>query len=122
MVSATNSAILWIDSQIARVFEITGDQVHTRVFRREEPEKHINPHTPRAGHYENRFFHAVAGHLSDVQALLVLGPGVVKDQFFHHVQTDHPKLAARILAVESADHPNDAQLLAYARKHFGAHP
>lgn len=117
------STVLWIDSRVARIVEIDGDKVLNHVFHRDEPEKHINPHTPRAGHYEHRFFHAVAQHLGDTDALVVLGPGPAKDHFVNHLQSEHAPLAARILRVESADHPSDAQLVDYARKCFQAdHP
>jgi stalled ribosome rescue protein Dom34 len=115
------TTVLWIDSRVARIVEIDGDEVLNQVFHREEPENHINPHTPRAGHYEHRFFHSVAHRLENTDGLIVLGPGPAKDQFVNHLQREHATLAARVLRVEPADHPSDAQLLDYARKAFQAH-
>lgn len=110
--------IVWIDSKVAKVFELTGEDVRHHVHHREEPEQHINPHTPRAEHYEERFFHDVAGRLSGRDAILVLGPGVAKDQFVHHLQRHHVELARAVVGVEASDHPSDAQIVAHARKHF----
>lgn len=111
--------IIWIDSKVAKVFELVGeDVVHHHVHHREEPGQHINPHTPRAGHYEERFFHDVAGRLSAEGGLLVLGPGVAKDQFVHHLGSHHAAIARAIVGVETADHPSDAQIVAFGRKYF----
>jgi len=110
--------IVWIDSKVAKVFELAGEDVHHHVYHREEPGQHINPHTPRAGHYEERFFHDVAARLSAQSALLILGPGVAKEQFVHHLQLHHAEIARGIVGVESSDHPSDAQLVALARKRF----
>jgi stalled ribosome rescue protein Dom34 len=113
--------IVWIDSKTARVFELAGDEFRRHVYHRDEPDHHVNPHTSRAGHYEALFYHDVAGHLAGTDAVLVLGPGVAKDQFVHHVQQHHAELARSIVAVEPSDHPSDAQLVAYARKYFKPH-
>lgn len=119
MVSAMSSAIIWIDSKTAKVFEVSGEEVRGQVFHRDEPDKHIHSHTPRQGQFEEHFFHEVAQHLAGMKRLLVLGPGVAKDQFVHHLQQHHHEgLARAVVGVESADHPTDAQLVAYARKHF----
>jgi len=113
-----HSTIVWIDSKVARVFELAGEDVHRHVHHRDEPEHSIQPHTPRAAHIEERFFHDVAGRLATGRALLVIGPGVAKDQFVHHLQHHHAELARTLVGVESSDHPSDAQIVALARKHF----
>lgn len=110
--------IVWIDSKSARVFELAGEDVRHHVHHREEPEQHINPHTPRAGRYEERFFHAVAGRLSAQSALLILGPGVAKEQFVHYLRSHYAAIARVIVGVETADHPSDAQIVALGRKRF----
>jgi hypothetical protein len=48
----------------------------------------------------------------------VIGPAQAKDEFAGFVRGKHPDIGRLIVAVESADHPTDAELLAYARKHF----
>ena len=110
--------IVWIDHKVAKVFELAGEDVHGHVYHREEPGHPIDPHTPRAGQFEERFYHDVAGRLSAQSALLVLGPGVAKDQFVHHLQHHHAEIARTLVGVESSDHPSDAQIVAYARKRF----
>jgi len=41
-------------------------------------------------------------------------------EFAHYLQDRHAALARGIVAVENADHPSDAQVLAYALRHFAA--
>ena len=49
-----------------------------------------------------------------------MGPGNAKTAFHKHATQHQPALAKRIVAVESADHPSDGELVAHARKHFKA--
>ena len=37
-----------------------------------------------------------------------------------HLQTHAPALAARVVSVETVDHPTDGELLKFARRHFVA--
>lgn len=122
MTHSSPPVIVWIDSKVAKVFTLASlEDIHVHTLHREEPAHHVNPHTPRAGHYEERFFKAVAGHLRGAEDLLVLGHGVAKDQFVHHLEQHDRELSRAVVGVESSDHPTDPQLVAYARKHFRAH-
>jgi hypothetical protein len=51
---------------------------------------------------------------------LLIGPAQKKHEFAVYLRDKHPQLAKSIVAVENADHPTDAQVLSYARKHFPA--
>jgi hypothetical protein len=59
-------------------------------------------------HHEARVFHLSP---TDVERL-VLHP----DRPTKHIHD--PKLMSAIVAVETVDHPSDAQIVAYARKYF----
>jgi len=48
----------------------------------------------------------------------VIGPAQTKQEFATYLRDKYPQLGKSIVAVESADHPTDAQVLSYARKHF----
>jgi hypothetical protein len=50
----------------------------------------------------------------------VIGPAQTKQEFATCLRDKHPQLGRAIVAVESADHPTDAEVLAYARRHFTA--
>jgi stalled ribosome rescue protein Dom34 len=64
------------------------------------------------------FFEDVAKVLAGVREILVIGPAQTKDEFLAFVRKKHPQIRSEIVAVESADHPTDPELLAYARKYF----
>ena len=52
--------------------------------------------------------------------ILLIGPAQTKQEFAGYLRTKHPPLGKAIVAVENADHPTDAEVLAYARRHFKA--
>lgn len=56
--------------------------------------------------------------LKDAIEILIVGPGEEKTAFVTHVKAHQPLVAAKIQGAETIDHPNEGQLLAYARKHF----
>ncbi len=52
--------------------------------------------------------------------MLLLGSITTEPRFIKHVyKHDHP-LVEKIVGVETVDHPTDSQLVAYARRYFGA--
>jgi len=110
-----------IDSHNARVFGFADGDVTHHVYHRHEPEHHTS-HTPDQAHNSERFFHQVATHLSDATHLLLLGHGLGKEHFKSHLERHHHQdLARRVLAVETVDHPTDAQVVAHAREVFTRH-
>ncbi len=113
-----NNAILWLDGKTAKVFEFAGETVTHRVYHRHDGE-HVHSHTAKAGQAIDRFFHEVAEHLRGTQAFIIVGPGVAKQQFVHHLQHHHhDELAKHLLSVENTDHPTDEQLIAQGRDFF----
>jgi hypothetical protein len=49
-----------------------------------------------------------------------VGPGSAKDELAKHIRDHHPQLKDRIVGVEPADHPTEAQIVAHARSFFHA--
>src|SRR5271154_6783575 len=74
----------------------------------------MRPH----GTADQHFFDDVAQALSGAHEILVIGPAQTKQEFVAYLRDKHPPLGKAIIAVENADHPTDAEVLAYARKHF----
>jgi hypothetical protein len=56
--------------------------------------------------------------LEGVREILVIGPAQAKEELVAYLRKTHSQIGSAIVAVESADHPSDPELLAYARKHF----
>ena len=64
------------------------------------------------------YFDAVAEAVKDAREILVVGPGMEKLAMMKHLIKHQHQVAEKVVSVETVDHPNDAQLLAYARKYF----
>ncbi len=119
---STYHAAVWLDHNEARIFHITkttfdettvhSDTAHTQLHRKSGPD---------AGHRakENQdYYHEVVQALSDAGEVLVLGPSTAKLELIKHAHRHDPKLEAKIIGVETVDHPTDGQLVAYMRKYF----
>jgi stalled ribosome rescue protein Dom34 len=113
---------VWLDHQEARVFRIADDSFDESTFRLNI--RHLRRHPDRnaseADRSEDakRFFHEVSRALSAADEVLVVGPSTAKLHFLKYVHAHDPKLEARIVGVETVDHPTDPQLAAFARTYF----
>ncbi len=67
-----------------------------------------------------KFFDEVAAALSGTHEILIIGPAQTKQEFANFLKEKHAPLGKGIVAVETADHPSDAEVLSYARRHFKA--
>lgn len=116
-------AVIWIDHAEAHVLEFSNDVVERKRVR--------NPHAGQVHHKagvigggkaapDAAYLKDVAGSLADAKEILVLGPGSAKLEFLRYVHRHAPAVEANIIGVETADHPTDAQVVAYARKYFTA--
>lgn len=116
-------AAVWMDHHEARVFFVSQGGVEQHDTK--APHRHVLRH-PKGGHEprENlddlkRYFGDVADILRDADEIYLLGPANVKFTFVKYLHAEDRILAAKIVGVESSDHPTDAQLIAKARHHFG---
>lgn len=110
-----------IDSTHAKVFTFSGGEVTHKQLERHEPEHHTVHSQDHAKNSEH-FFHQVAAELRGATHLLLLGHGLGKEHFMHHLEKHHhADLAKVVLAVETVDHPTDPQVVAHARAVFTKH-
>lgn len=105
-------AAIWIDQGEARVFHVEGSSFDERTVH--APHHHVH----RRPQDEERFFADVLTVLKDSEAVLVVGPSVTKLHFLRYAQKHSPGLAARIVGIETVDHPTDRQIAAYVRHYF----
>lgn len=56
--------------------------------------------------------------VSDAGEILIVGPSGTKVELAKFIREQDPKLADRIVGVEASDHPTDAEIVAYAKRHF----
>lgn len=116
-------AAVWMDHHEARVFFVSRDGVELHVA--EAPHRHLHRHpkgaSEAAEHPDDmpRYFRQVAGALQEAEEVYLVGPSNLKYSFVKWLHAEDRVLAAKIVGVESSDHPTDAQLVAQARHHFG---
>jgi stalled ribosome rescue protein Dom34 len=115
-------AVVWIDHQKATAWHFTPTEQEEKVVH--SPDQHQRVHSRKSAHgghkspADHHFFDDVAKALSGAHEILVIGPAQTKQEFATYLRDKYPQLGKSIVAVESADHPTDAQVLSYARKHF----
>lgn len=116
-------AVVWLDHKEARVFHVDLDTADETTLR--APHRHVHRHPKGTRDYEHpedarHFFHEVARALDGVDEVLVVGPSTAKLQFLRYLHEEARPVEARIVGVESADHPTNRQVLAHARQYFHA--
>jgi stalled ribosome rescue protein Dom34 len=116
-------AIVWIDHQEARVFTVDAETINESTVMVRGPHVHRHPKDQevRVRNHpddEHRFFHDVARALEGPAQILLVGPSKTKLHFFKYVQQHDRALEPRIVGIETADHPTDAQLVAHLRAYF----
>lgn len=117
-------AVVWIDHQLAKVVHFNADASEPVQIHATHPHQHLHhkANSIDSGHaaVDKKFLARVADALAHSGAILVMGPASAKTELHNYLKQTHPAIAARISAVESADHPTDGQLLAHARQFFKA--
>ena len=116
-------AVVWIDQKEARIFEVDAEKVDEAIVHSPGPHihRHANEEDLRVRNHpddEPRYFSEVARVLKDHGQVLLVGPSMTKLHFLRYVQRHDQALEARIVGIESADHPTDAQLVAHVRQYF----
>ena len=123
-------AVVWIDHRSAHVLHLGRDDVEKLVVPAHGP-GHVMQHAKhihhRAGSMTGNhapdnpiFFDDVVAALGDAHEWLVVGPGAAKQDFLRHLEAHRPQLRKRVVGVEAADHPSDAQIADHARRYFKA--
>jgi stalled ribosome rescue protein Dom34 len=120
----TKYLAVWIDHKEARVFSIHPGKVDETTVtaplqnihhKHAKGEEGVRAHPNDA----KQFFHDVAQALEGAEQILVVGPSTAKLELLRYLHQHNRLLEARIVGVETADHPTDGQLVAHAKKYFG---
>jgi hypothetical protein len=114
---------IWIDEDEARVLHVDGASfdehtVHAPAHHLHRHPKHQEMKTRNHPQDERRFFDSVLATLEGRDDVLLLGPSVTKLHFLRYAQEHSPAAAARVVGVETADHPSDKQIAAHVRHYF----
>ena len=118
---------IWIDHDEARVFHVEGetfdkDTIHAAHHHLHRHPKGQEMKTRNHPQDETRFFDEVLAVLAGSEELLLMGPSVTKLHLLRYAQGHAPAVAARVVGIETADHPTDRQLVAHMRHYFHSEP
>jgi stalled ribosome rescue protein Dom34 len=98
-------ATLWIDHHKSYILDYTAQGINHREIA--PPYLHGMP----SKEHLRKYYHDVAQSLKDVECMLVLGPGMAKNEFLKHCEDHHKKLATAIVEVKNMkDHPSFEQI------------
>ena len=114
---------VWMDGEEARVFHVGTKGFDEATVRSPKHRVHRHPKdvlTRTRNHPDDqrRFFRELAVTLKDAGQILVLGPSTAKLLFLRYLHTSAPALEARVVGLETADHPSDGQIAAHVRRYF----
>jgi stalled ribosome rescue protein Dom34 len=114
---------VWMDGEEARVFHVGAKGFEEATIH--SPTHHVHRHpkdqltrTHNHPDDEQRFFRALADTLKDADRILILGPSKTKLLFLRYLEKSEPVLGARVVGLETADHPTDRQIAAHVRDYF----
>jgi hypothetical protein len=114
---------IWIDHKEARLFSILPERIDAETV--EAPLHHIHHKHPRSAagdkaHPDDtrHFFEQIVRALEGVEELLVVGPSTAKLELQRYLHAHARPVEAKIVGIETVDHPTDGQVAAYARKYF----
>ena len=116
--------VVWLDHREAKLFAFGSEAVEPQVIRAAGGARHLHHHAGSigSGHssVDSHYLEAIAKALASAGEILVVGPGQAKTELMHYLGQQHPALAAKVVKVETIDHPTDGQIVALARKTFKA--
>jgi len=116
--------VVWIDHAQAHVIHFSPDEVEQFVVQANHPHHQVHSTAGTLGDgkapVDKDYFHRVAQALLGAEEIVVVGPGQAKLLLVKHIHAHEAALVAKLIGVETVDHPSEAQLVAYARKYFRA--
>lgn len=120
--SKSSHAVVWMDHAEAHILHYTSEDVQNKLAGHPQQRLHHKrgaPDPARATE-DQAYFKEIAGSLADAKEIMVAGPAGAKQAFVKHLNDHAHELRAKVVGIETVDHPSNVQLLDYARKHFRA--
>ncbi len=113
-----NHAVVWLDTVEAHVIHFNRDAAETDVIKTTSQHKKDGVVGNNRAEESTTYMNDVANAITASKEVLIVGPGQEKMTFINYLHKNHSELADKVVSVETVDHPNDGQLLDYARKYF----
>lgn len=110
--------VLWMDHSEAKIFHVSENGAQKIVVSSHATGRHLQhkANVTGSGHkgVDTAFFKEVIETFTGNGAILITGPGNAKSEFKNYMIEHRTDLGKRISAVETLDHPSDAELIALA--------
>lgn len=108
------STAVWITSDEAKIFQFGAEGVtshHMKAHGKSHNQAHLDA---------EKFYHEVAQYLMGThsQRWLLMGPGLAKTHFQHHIETHHTAMKKFIFGNESFAHGTDGEMQNFAHEYF----
>ena len=111
-------AIVWLDQTEAHVIHFSRTAAESEVIKTTSQHKKDGVVSNNRAVESTDYQDEIATALAQSKEILIVGPGQEKLAFITHLNKNHAEIADKVVSVETVDHPNDGQLLEYARKYF----
>jgi stalled ribosome rescue protein Dom34 len=96
--------VIWIDHVKAYILEYGEEGIHMKTVAPEVDGKFTKE-------FSRKFYHGLAHDLEAANRILVLGPGMAKEEFKNHCEAHHPKVNHAIVEIKNMkDHPTFEEL------------
>ncbi len=111
-----------MDGEQAKIFKLRmGGKADHEVVKSNSRKDHHTGHPKDSMSHaaEEPYLHDVASRLKDAAEVLVVGPGLTKSHFKHHLEKHHHSdLLKKVVGFENMDHPTDGQIVDLAHRFF----
>ncbi len=117
--------VVWLDHEEAKLFHVDSAgldraELHVAHHLRHSGKTGGPAETHRQSAADHPYFDEISKHLGGALTILVVGPANAKTELVTYLKEHHKEVASKIVGVEAADHPTDAQIVAHAKRYFGA--
>ncbi len=117
-------AVAWMDHREAHVLHFTPDESESTIVHANGKNRQVHSRSgtlgPGKAPEDMEYFGRVAESLAGAEQILLTGPANEKNEFRKYLDAHAKGLAAKVVAVETSDHPTDGEILKQARKFFVA--
>jgi len=117
-----NHAVIWIDHKEAHVMFLSETASEAEVIKTKSTHPHLHHKGGEIGSgrvaLDSKYLHSVIQAVVESKEILVIGPGSAKLELIKHAHHHDPRVAEKIIGVETVDHPSDKEIMAFARKFF----
>jgi len=122
MLMSLNHAVIWIDHKEAHVMFLSETASEAEIIKTKSTHPHLHHKGGEIGSgrvaLDSKYLHSVIESVVESKEILVIGPGSAKLELIKHAHHHDPKIAEKIVGVETVDHPTDKEIMAFARKFF----